>query len=197
MVLPYGVNVITPPVSPIIERDDVKDFIGLPLTGTGHDGVVDTLIAAAVSRVERIIGRTLGESTLEYTRATFPEDSFFQIPRGPVSAINSIKYDTDAALGVTMPAEDYVGLFDREPAVVSLVFDASWPADALANSVVVNYDAGFATLPGDLKLALMQLCFDWFDFRGENISGSIIGQVPGNVADILANWSLGDEFAEY
>lgn len=136
---PIPVEIVTP-AAPIVTPQQIRG---------GTSG--DTKLAAMIAAVTRSIaaptgwlGRSLGEQTLLWTGACFPD----RLPYRPIVEVVSVEYTApDGTTGTVDPA-DYRLVADR------LIGD--WPAVAdEPDAVRVTYVAGYDTVPDEAIQAVI------------------------------------------
>lgn len=138
-------------------QEDVEKLLQIDF-GNNPDDTITQAIAQATAAVEAYCNQTLetaaGEVTLEATGA----ETYLFIPRFPVTAVASVVED-DVTLTVT---DQYLWYSDGRLRRVAGSFDAYW--SQYANSVVVNYTAGWVTVPDDLILAAAEVAANIFKY---------------------------------
>lgn len=150
--------VITPPAA-LITPDDVKAH--LRLTGTSLDALLTTYIAAAQGAIDGpggSLGRAIGQQTLALQGIDVIDPrGWIILPFPPVISIVSVIYGDD----VTLDPSAYVlgpGAIARPTA------GGTWPwSPGARDTVRVQYQAGYATLPGPIKAALLLMVQDLYN----------------------------------
>ena len=159
---PPVVSIKTAPAagSLAVSLSDVKAFLSYPIEDTGVDNEITALIQAAQAAVEYYCEITLLETTFVEARPDL--DGVVTLLKRPFSSLTQIEYvDPDDAEEIVvsdtlyhvLPSSQYRG-------TVYLDEDKSWPdAARRADAYRIEYVAGWtaATLPADLKNALMQI----------------------------------------
>lgn len=155
------VGSITEPVT----VDQLKLYCGIDTSFTVDDALLTAAITAGREFVENDTGRQLPAATYDLTLDAFPK--MIYLPRSPVTAVTSVKYqDTDNA-EQTFSASKYVtDLVDpyRVSRIV-LATGESWPAiyDTI-NAVVIRFTCGYATVPDTLLATVKQYAKELYDF---------------------------------
>lgn len=134
----------------LISADDVKDYLGLD-DNTEQDAYLADLILLVTSEVENYCGRTFASATFtEYFDGVF-QDSL-NLKNYPITSITSIHDDGDRVYGDSslISSSDYVYYADEGIVKFDSVLSGG------NKSVKVVYVAGYATIPSDLKLAIIK-----------------------------------------
>lgn len=155
----------------------------LRVTTSDHDTRIDQLILAATSLIENKAGASLIAQTWKLTLDGF--SSAIELPRGPVQSVTSVKYYDTAGTLQTVSSADYTLDDQSAPQRIVLNQDASWPTTQdRVNAVEITYVTGFATLPDDIKHAVLLLIGHWFhDAEGKDF--------PPVVDLLIANYRAG------
>lgn len=171
--------------------------------GSPDDVWLEGQIIAARQYCEQYLGRALAPRTLELSASAFPgvavetpPGAFFELPFGPVTAVESVTYtDTDDAAQSFVDTDD-TPLFELDafahPARVVTLYGESWPtARASTNSVVVRYRTGYLlagdssgapSLPRTARSAMLLMLGMLYDNRS---SAGKDDQVLDRVHDLL------------
>ncbi len=165
----------TPPTVEPVTLQEACDWCKVSL---GDDAAVMTgLVKAARHHVEMIIGRQLITATWTLKLDGFP--CRIVCPRPPLASVTSITYTDEANATQTLSASLYQVDTYREPGIIVPEYGRTWPttrADTV-NTVTVVYQAGYgatgASVPDDIKTAILLLCAHWYEHREEVITGTI------------------------
>jgi hypothetical protein len=139
---------------PLVTKAEYKAYAGI--TSVNQDAVIDTLIPKISKLVKTVCRRTfvdyVGDAKTEYSEGGMP---YITLSETPVISINSVNYSSDYGKTYTALVEftDYV-LNKRDNSLASLSTDGF--AQGI-NAYEVSYNAGYETLPEDLKLAVFDL----------------------------------------
>lgn len=166
----------------------------LRVDGTAEDPTIIMLISAARRFIERRTNRALITSGWTFTLDRFPLPQWaadrtycmppaIQLPRGPVKAVNAVKYVDTAGVQQTMTAgTDYTVDLTREPVRIAPAWSKAWPTARNQQAAIsVEFTAGYDTpadVPEDLTLALRLLIGHWFEHR-ENVT---VGAISSTLA---------------
>lgn len=118
--------------------------------GIEFDDHITALIYAAVRLAEQTTGRSILARTLELHLQGWPTE--IRLPRPPVTAVVSVKYDTDGG-EQTLPTERYALLQDELQPSLAFRFEGAPPVLAAYGEIRVRITVGYgaAKLPRDLR----------------------------------------------
>jgi uncharacterized phiE125 gp8 family phage protein len=155
------VFVVTPP-APVVSYAEAVARLRLA-GGSDEQGDVEMMIAAATALIDGPdgwLGRALGPQILEARLDAFC--SAIELPCPPVAAIVSVKYVDAAGAEQTVAPEDYY-LAGRRLAPAP---GKSWPTPrSQGEAVRIRYDAGYATVPANIKSAILLMTGDQYRHR--------------------------------
>ena len=135
----------------------------LKVDSTDYNDKITALITACRKKLERWLGVSIVEKTIELT-VDFTEEDY--LPYGPVSAISEVKVRTGTETDGTPEWEILTGDDYTTDGEDYIVFNSS-----LLGRHKITYTAGYATCPEDLKEALLQEIAYRYENRGD--SGSV------------------------
>lgn len=141
---------------------------------TDDDAFITTLIVAARDFIERRNGRAFGVQTWRERRA-IPATGVVRLYKAPVVEVLSVEVDGESKAGEVRPGN-------------RLRLDGS-----AGGEVVVEYRAGWETIPATARLALLALVVHWYDRREPVITGTIVATVPMHFEALEASLSWGAE----
>lgn len=148
-----GLTLITGPASFPVGVDEVK--VRLRIDTTDLDDLLGQLIPEATAKVEELTGRALREQVWEYALDGFSDPIL--LPKGPVTAVASIKYDDPAGAEQTLSASAYSVDLVSDPQALVLNDGYSWPDVATTpNPVRVEFTSGYAAVPDLVVSAIMR-----------------------------------------
>lgn len=144
-----GLKVITPVATEPVTLAEAK--LHLRVDHSTDDTLISSLISAAREECEHLLERALAPQTLRLSIDAFPADGI-ELPRPPVTSIESIQYvDTDGATQ-TLAGSDYYLDDEQEPSWVVPAYGVVWPDTRdEANAVVVTYVAGYTDCPDVIR----------------------------------------------
>lgn len=167
---------IAPTVEPVT-LEEVK--LHLRVGGTAEDNRLTDLAIGARQWVERQTDLALLTQSWDWTFATWPSDLYrleagLRLPIRPVSAVTSITYLDQSLVTQTLATTVYLlqapsGADPAAgPASIALKFGQVLPpALVQAGAITIRFVAGFgataATVPADLRLAILQRCAMVYD----------------------------------
>jgi uncharacterized phiE125 gp8 family phage protein len=146
-----------PPDGEPVTRDEARDYARI--TDTRGDSVVDGLITAARTYVERVYRIQLLTATWKLYLDGFPPRRSIIIPRPPLISVASVTYTDETGTGQTWPSSDYQTDLNSKPGRIRPIGGGTYPstqADTFG-TVIVTYDAGFgvaAAVPDEIKTAI-------------------------------------------
>lgn len=220
----YSLTIKTQPSSEPVTRDEAK--LHFHETDTVQDAVVDGMVQAAREQAESFTSRAFLHQTFTMYLDGFPfygsgqvcsytaiaalgginptaaillsHGGEIQIPRAPVTAVNSIKYvDTTGAqqtLDPTLYQVDPQG--DDRPVRILPAYGKTWPATRYQpNAVIIEFEAGYAdaaNVPARIKLAIKQTVADWFNNREAVVVDARVAvqQLPNAAKMLLWDYRL-------
>lgn len=187
---------VTPPATEPVTLDQAKQH--LRVDHDADDTLITTLIEAARHLVEGRLKQSLVtqtwdfyldgwyEEVLNYYPGRYAAREVVYLAKGPVQSVASVKYlDGSGVLATWAPSEYIVtpGLPGRITPAYSRTFPTTLP---VVDSVVIRYTAGYSTVPGNLRAAMLLVIGHLYENREETISGTIISELPLGVEALLA-----------
>jgi uncharacterized phiE125 gp8 family phage protein len=150
-----------------------------------EDADIEGMIGAAIAAIEgpNGIGIALTEQTWRLSLDYFP--SCILVPLGPITEIVSISYGAD-----TVPS--WRADFDTQPLRILPARDASWPSVTCEpGAVKVEFKCGYATIPADLRWAVLLMVGHFFEHREAVTTDLNAMDLPMGVASILERYRVG------
>lgn len=172
-----------PPIEPVT-LDEARAQCQVDADLTEHDARLTSYIKAARELAEEYTKRSFVEqewlltlwafSTYEYAwGAAYP--GAIVLPRGPVIAVNSLKYYDASGTQLTLDPSSYLLDASDEPSRLYPAYNQFWPSAAWRpGAVEVAYKAGYqsagsptdaATVPERARQAILALVSHWFANR--------------------------------
>lgn len=198
----YSVTVSADPAAEPLTRAQAKAHLRIDTDITDDDALVDALIQAAREWTENYCRRSWVRRTLQLRMDCFPE--VIRLPRGPVSAITSVKYTAQDGTLTTLDASNYQTDLYGIPPRIALVHGATWPIPQYGaiNAVLVTYTAGYApdeasptdhaaNVPAAVKAAMKLLIGHWYENR-ELAAERQLYEAPFAVKALLAPFEIRD-----
>lgn len=178
-----SLRLVTAPTDHPVTLVEAKDHCRVD--GSDSDTYLNGLIAAATSYVESYLGKALMEQTWELVLDDFSDA--IQFPKGPVTAVTSVKYIDGDSVEQTISSTNYTLDAVSDPQWLVKASDYSWPAVASGvNNVTIRFVCGYETLPEAIKHAVLLLISQWFDNRSAAAEKSL-SEMPHAVAALLCN----------
>ncbi len=190
-----GLIQTVPPATQAVTTAMVRDHIRI--STVNEDSLLDSYIGAATHYIEGRTGRQLIDATWVWTLEGF--SSLLYVRHAPLSSVTSITYLDQAGDTQTLSTDVYDVDTKTEPGRILLAREQSFPSiDSGFEAVTITYVAGYgdesADVPDELRMAIMQLCAQWYEIREPVVMGSI-NNVPRSV-EALINQSKLPEFVQ-
>lgn len=180
-----SLRLITAPASYPVTLEEAK--LQCRVDSSDEDTLLNGLIAAATDYVELYTGRAIVSQTWELVLDDFTDSIL--LPKGPVSAITSVKYIDTSEVEQTVSSNNYTLDGVSDPQWLVKASDYTWPevADGV-NNVIIRFVAGYATVPPSIKHAILLLIGQWFDNRSAINVGNITSDLSHTVEALLTNY---------
>jgi len=193
----WALQLITPPeVEPLTtESAKSQSRVDFP----DEDDFITGLCLGARMATEEHISRSLITQTWELSCPRFPWSDRILLPRGPVQAVNSVKYTDSTQTTFTLVAgTDYLVDLSQDLAEVVVPFGRTWPTAVLstARPVVINFTAGYgdtgAAVPAPILIAMRQLVASWYENREsyQASRGIAVVEFPSSYEALLMTYRL-------
>ncbi|MBC7149005.1 MAG: phage head-tail connector protein [Rhizobium sp.] len=175
------------PTAPVVTLAEAKRH--LRVLHNDDDAEIEAAVAAATAMIEgpNGIGIAIMPQTWRLSLDHFPCEII--VPLGPVTAVDSIAYtDTngDAATVATWRMD-----LDASPLRLWPSRDETWPLIYCEpGAVKVTFDCGFASIPEDLRWAILLLVGHLYENR-EAVSDASLAEIPMGAATILERYRVG------
>jgi uncharacterized phiE125 gp8 family phage protein len=144
----------------------------LRLAHADEDTVISTLIVAARRHVEAQTALKLVSQGWSHFRDDWPEDGEVTLPLYPLLAVGDVKTWSDEGVSAVVdPAHYYANTASRPPRIL-LRGSRVWARPGrIGNGIEIAVTAGFGTtaasVPEDIREAILQLVAHWYGNRGE------------------------------
>jgi len=160
---------------------EVKTHLRLPLSSTAEDTMLEAMIDAVTNYVEQYTRRDLINKTYIAYTDKFPPSymAFVYIDRGQIQlnrsrlqSIQSIQYLLNGTL-TTVDPTTYYSTIDPDFSSIYLVDGQDWPQiiddrkQAVRITFVAGYGATGASVPADIKLAMLEHIAAYYENRGD------------------------------
>jgi hypothetical protein len=135
-------------VNSLVTLAEAKAWIGIKTADTTYDALVENFIDGVSWQFNKYSGRLLkARDITEYTEGA--NTLTIKLKQWPVNSITSIFIDAEREYGATTEITDYT--FHE----TGLVFSDTYSFSAVPNAVKIVYNAGYSTIPYDLKVAAL------------------------------------------
>ena len=196
----YGLSLATAPTSEPITLAEAKKHCEIGAEVNHHDEHLERLIQAARVYVENFTGRQICTATWDLYADSWPADSLaIYLPKGPIQSVSSITYVDENGATQTWSSANYTLSSSREPAVVRLAYQATWPAYRFQpDSIRVRFVAGYgaaAAVPMGIKQAVLLLIGGWFLNREIETTSNL--RWMQSAENLLLQYRYGDEWTNY
>lgn len=196
----YGLSLATAPTSEPVTLAEAKKHCEIAAEVNHHDEHLERLIQAARVYVENFTGRQICTATWDLYADSWPDDGLtITLPKGPIQSVSSITYVDENGATQTWSSANYVLSASREPAIIRLAYQATWPAfrfqpDAIRVRYVAGYGAATA-VPQGIKHAILLLVGGWFVNREIETTSNL--KWMQSAENLLLQYRYGDEWSEY
>ncbi len=167
---------------------------------SSEDTLIESLVKAARSLVEKRTGRSLITQTHRWELDGFPCRGYLLLPRAPVQSVTEIRYfGEDDDTGTVIDADDYIVDTGPEPARIVLKRNVLWPTATLEAArgiripFVSGYGAAGASVPEGLKIAIKMMAATWYEHR-EELTREDLERVPDGMDALLAEFEAWNAF---
>ncbi len=167
----------------IITVAQIKEH--LRVTHSLEDDLITAIRVAAVNYIENLCNVKLCSFTAVGHMPAFRSTV---IPVGPVTAITSVKYETDnAGTLATLAANNWHAATDVKPARIAFS-DYSEPFEFALEPVKVNMTVGYAqgTIPGTLIHAIRLLCAHMYENRQDEVIGTVTSRLRLGIDSLVS-----------
>lgn len=142
---------------------------------SAEDDLLTSLITAARLRVEDWLNRALITQTWYFYYDAFPAEDYLELGMGTLQSVTAVTYtDSDGDTTTLSASTDYEADTASVPGRVVLRYGQVWPGGTALKTVnpisveaVVGYGATAASVPENVRRALLILIQDLYEHRGE------------------------------
>ena len=153
---------------------------------TDDDAYIESLVAAATRNTERWLGIAIAEQEWELSLDDFP-DGRITLPKAPLISVDGVEYDNTDDAATPYTARTF-GIGAETAGYIMPAIGEDWPdANGEPECVRIEFTAGFATVPPDIKHAILLLVGDWFEHR-EDAAEVELRPMPNGVDRLLMNY---------
>ena len=142
----------------LVTLAEYKTYVGI--TSTNQDAEINVLIPIVSQLAKSICKRSFVDYVTEDKVQVYSGGPYLIMDEYPLISVNSVEYSSDYGLTYTNLVEftDYV-VNTEDGSLQSITGDGTFPKQV--NAYRVSYNAGFETLPSDLKVAVMD-CITYY-----------------------------------
>lgn len=144
-----------------------------------EDTLLTSLITTARIEAERYLNRAIITQTWYFYFDDFPAGDRMRLGKGSLQSVTSVKYtDTDATVN-TFSTDYWEARTNAVPGEIVLKYGQSWPSttlktvDPIVVEAVVGYGATTASVPENVRQAILIHINDLYEHRGEIEYGTI------------------------
>lgn len=185
----YPATITTPAASEPVSEAEAKAQCSVESADTYFDDLLNRLIQSARAHVERYCGVRFATQTVSIKCDSFADMD--RLPEAPISSVTSISYvDTDGD-AATVSSDVYELRSDGLEAAIVLKFGQAWPSIQPGSRITMIAVVGTATVPKDVKHAMLMLIAHWFRTRESVVVGESAVTAPNSVDDLLSNHRRG------
>ncbi len=169
------------PTNKVLELEQVKSF--LRVDNEDENVLIEMLIDTAYDECERYTNRTILTTTwaksFDYVPgwiSSLMQPEGFNLSYGPIQSLVSMVLLLSDGTNRTLNLGDYQLSQINYDGVVSLAYGKSWWADVVQprNGITITYTAGYgdtaASVPGGLKLGMLQYIAHVYENRDADIN---------------------------
>lgn len=184
----YGLTLVTGPAFEPMSLDQVK--LHLKVEDHADDTLIQSLITSAREYAEIFLARRLITQTWDLTLDEFPGTTCeIKVPYPPLQSVSAITYVDTGGTSQTLATANYTVDAASQPGRIYPAYGLLWPATrSQRNAVTIRHVVGFgrpASVPESVKAAMKLLIGNWYENRESTLSGTIIGEVPMAVQNLL------------
>ncbi len=187
--MPTGrITVTSAPAVEPVDATLAKEWLRVDAGDTTQDQVIDLLLTACRKRVEEYIRGALITQTLTWEMSDDDlRGTQIWLPRIPAQSITSLTtYANDSTGTSTVVASTNYELVGRTK--VALRNDG-WSINRTHRAATLVYVAGYgataASVPDDIRLAILRLVADYYEFREGVLAGETAVELPDGVKNLL------------
>lgn len=173
---------------PVVTLIDAKQH--LRVLDSDSDEEILQLISAAEACIDGPsgIGIALAPQTWRLSLDGFPREII--VPLGPIAEIVSVTYRNTA--GVVTPVTGLRYDLDESPIRIWPARDTAWPETYCEpGAVKITFNCGYATLPQDLRWAILLLVGHFYENREAVTTDLKAVELPMGVSSILERYRVG------
>lgn len=139
------------------------------------DSLISIYITAARQQAEQLTGRSLAPRTMIRYYDEFPDS--IELPKGPITSVDWLKYISTAGALTTMSAAAYSLDSTQLSNWIVPAYSYTWPATlTTTNAVSIQYQAGYsaATIPASIKAWILLKVGTMYENREADAEKAVI-----------------------
>lgn len=148
----YPATVTSAGTAPILLADAKRQ---LRVATSDDDTLIQGMLDAALAQAEAYCGIRIGQPTLSLKCDSF--EDFGRIPEAPIRSVTSVTYIDTAGNTQTLSTDVYEARLEGLAPAIVLKYGQQWPATRMGSRITVVVDAGYASLPANIKSAVLLL----------------------------------------
>jgi uncharacterized phiE125 gp8 family phage protein len=162
---------LTQPATEPVSLAEIRSALAIQPSDTSSDATITRRITEAREWAENHMQRAVSSSNWRLSLDEFPDA--IRLPMAPVSSVISLSYTDTAGTVQTLNSSLYgLDSGSDSDAWILPAYQTTWPETAdHANSVVVEYTAGWTTPPAQIKEAIILIVIQLMQFQGAQASG--------------------------
>lgn len=165
-----GLAVTTAPASTPISTAEAKTH--MRISHDDDDGYIATLIAAARDYLQSVCNKTFYTTTYTLKLDKFPLDDYIDMPMPPLVSVTGVSYVDAEGATQTFSSGSYTVDTYPHPGRIYVDRSVGWPTTYdQRNAVTIVYVAGYATVPDNIKHAMLLLVAEWYEHRESGLVG--------------------------
>jgi uncharacterized phiE125 gp8 family phage protein len=174
-----ALKLVTASTQEPVTRDEMKTWLRADEHEIAEDGLIDSLITRARSRIEELANRSFLVQTFDYYLDEMPNDGCpIALPKAPLASVVSIKGFQSTELtdtgGTAMSSSGYYVDTAHEFGRVMPLQAFTYPtATREINAAIIRFTAGYSTgssgVPESAKTEIKQLVARLYEHRGDEV----------------------------
>ena len=183
----YALTQVTGPAKEPLTLEETKQHLAVTLSS--GDEMIEHLIKAARRQAETYTARALITQVWELDLDRFPV-WVIELPRPPLTSVESIAYIDSAGRTETLAAENYRVDRKSEPGRITPAYGRVWPTTrAVTTAVTVRFTAGYGAagsrVPEDIRQAMLLLVGSFYEYREDIVVGETAVRLPRGAEALL------------
>jgi len=189
-------SIVTPPVLYAVTAAEMESHARA--TGQPADQL-EPYLYAAMDHLETITNRRFLTQTWKAFMSAFPACNIIYLPFAPLASVTHIKYTDTAAVQTTFAASNYGVSTAREPGVIVLEYQKTWPTTVLKNTdpIEIQFVCGSVSaedVPRGIRQAVLMLASHFYEHREAVMIGSgaavMEAEMPFAVSALIEPWRI-------